>query len=83
MSESIAPMPHMILSTKVKYHIYLDFPFFFLLKMINFISIEVEYFLRQSIRIKIPVSGKNIRNVLGMDGKGLEELKQKFEVCKI
>jgi len=51
--------------------------------MINFISIEVEYFLRQSIRIKIPVSGKNIRNVLGMDGKGLEELKQKFEVCKI
>lgn len=44
----------------------------------DLINKEVEYFLRQSIRIKIPVSGKNIRNVLGMDGKGLEELKEKF-----
>lgn len=39
--------------------------------------------MRSSIRIKIPVCGKNIRNILGFDGKGLEQLKGKFEVCKI
>lgn len=33
--------------------------------------------------MKIPISGKNIRNILGTDGKGLEELSKKFELVKI
>ncbi|KAL4480834.1 hypothetical protein ABPG72_001703 [Tetrahymena utriculariae] len=49
----------------------------------DLINKDVEYFLRQSVRVKIPVSGKNIRNILGIDGRGLEEFKNKTNICKI
>lgn len=39
--------------------------------------------MRQSVRVKIPISGKNIRNILGIDGKGLEQFKNKLNICKI
>ncbi|EAR87659.1 RNA recognition motif protein (macronuclear) [Tetrahymena thermophila SB210] len=49
----------------------------------DLINKDVEYFLRQSVRVKIPISGKNIRNILGIDGRGLEEFKNKTNICKI